>query len=95
MRHIIAAAIIVLAPLPAAAAVCTDTDPAIMLNEKYGESALFTGTTAGHKMTFYVDLFDGSWTVIMEKDGTSCLVASGEDFDVNSMAELPEPEVDG
>lgn len=73
----------ILAASPAIAQQCGETALAYEnLTNTYGEQRLVYGyTESGAIMEFWLSRESNSWTVIATfPDGTSCLVASGEDW---------------
>jgi len=55
------------------------------LSEDYGETMVFTGHWQDGMFEFWVNPMGGGWSVVVSKNGTSCLIATGKDWTVYPM----------
>lgn len=74
------------APVSAQEVPCLPTDAMhVGLSEDYGEVMVFTGHWQSGMFEFWVNPMGGGWSVVVSKNGTSCLIATGKDWTVYPM----------
>ena len=82
------------APQASAQMVCGERDSIIaQLQKKYGETRRSVGLQQGRGVVeIYASAETGSWTILVtDTRGKSCLMAAGEAFQIEKVAEVETP----
>ena len=90
---ILALAAILLASPSSAQSPCTLGDIGPALFQKYGEYLIFQGVaTGGLLFEFYASPDRGTWTIVRQANGVSCMIAFGERWEPGTRNPESEPE---
>ena len=82
MRFALALVLALLAaPATAAPILCTRSDVAKDLLDRYGEHLMFQGVTNGNNLIeLYASRDGGTWTIVRKRNGINCLMLFGSDW---------------